>query len=75
MGRSAGAADMTKRDKFKGQVIGRFMARPGATFEEAEWYYEAIMQQALKPVVAIVVGMIVNKVQRDYLGQDPISSN
>jgi len=54
---------MTKRDKFKGQLIGRVMARTGCTFEQAEVSYEEIFKRMFQPAVTIGGGMIARKVR------------
>lgn len=66
---------MTKRDKFKGHMIGRLMAQTGCSFEHAELCYAECERRILKPMVALAAGMIVKKVQRDILGVETISRN
>ena len=66
---------MTKRNKFKGQTIARFISRTGCSYEQAEFCYAECARRIYEPLLALAVGMITHKITQEYLGQETISRN
>ena len=52
-----------RRDKFKGMVIGRFMANTGASYKQAEAYYDHVYRCLVRRMTAIIIQRMTRRIR------------